>query len=138
MFEFSHTSIERMEGISPKLVRLSTLALKISPIDFGIPEHGGLRTAEEQHQLFLNGKSKADGYDNLSYHQSGNALDFYAYVNGASWNHDHLAMVAAAHLQAAATFGYSLEWGGFWKSNKTINGIPYGWDMAHLQLNTEE
>lgn len=124
-----------MNGINPKLIEISSLALKISKIDFGIPEHGGLRTGDEQHQLFLDGKSKADGAGKKSYHQTGDALDFYAYVNGrASWEEDHLTMVAAAYLQAASLLGYRLEWGGFWKSNKLINGIPYGWDMAHIQL----
>lgn len=138
MFEFSQKSLDRMEGVNPKLIRVAHLALKISKIDFGIPEHGGKREDDEQHQLFLDGKSKADGYDKLSYHQSGNALDFYAFVNGrASWEHDHLAMVAAAMLQAAAQLNVSLEWGGFWSSNELINGIPYGWDCAHIQLSIE-
>lgn len=135
MFEFSQNSLSNMEGINPKLIRITNLAIQICPIDFGIPEHGGLRTAETQHQLFLDEKSKADGYDNLSFHQSGDALDFYAFVDGrASWQHDHLAMVAIAHLQAASLFGYALEWGGLWRSNELINGIPYGWDCAHIQL----
>lgn len=134
-FTLSARSKQRREGVNPKLIEINDLALIICPIDFGIPDFGGLRSAEEQNSLFKNGKSKADGYTKESYHQSGDALDFYAFVNGhASWSHDHLAMVAAAHLQAASILGYELEWGGFWKSNELINGIPYGWDMAHIQL----
>ncbi|MDB4302169.1 M15 family metallopeptidase, partial [bacterium] len=78
-----------------------------------------------------------DGTEKLSKHQSGNALDFYAYVNGfASWDHDHLAMVACAYFQAASILGYRIKWGGLWKSkNPTIkNGIPYGWDCPHIEL----
>jgi hypothetical protein len=83
-----------------------------------------MRTAEDQHDLYLDGKSKCDGYDNESYHQSGKALDFYAYVDGAgSWKREHLTEVAAAFLQAAATLGYKLEWGGFWP-----------WDAPHVQI----
>ena len=126
MFKLSDKSKQRREGIDPRLIEISDLAIQISVIDFGIPGDGGLRTAERQNELFEDGKSKADGYDKLSEHQSGNALDFYAYVDGAaSWEPEHLAMVAAAFLQAAAMLGYKLKWGGLWKSFK---------DMPHVQL----
>jgi len=135
MFKFSSTSRLRMSGVNPEMLEIANLAIKISKIDFGIPQFGGVRTAEEQAQLFANGKSKADGVNNLSNHQSGRALDFYAYVDGrASWERDHLAMVACAFLQAASILGYSLSWGGLWSSNKTINGIPYGWDAGQIEL----
>jgi len=135
-FILSKRSLERREGIDPGLIAINDLALKITVIDFGIPEHGGLRTAEIQNGLFLEELSEADGYNNLSNHQSGDALDFYAFVNGAaSWEHHHLAMVAAAHLQAASMLKISINWGGFWqrKVPKYKNGIPYGWDMAHIE-----
>jgi len=134
MFKLSATSRSRMIGVNPCLIQIANLAIKISKVDFGIPEYGGVRTVEDQAKLYADGKSKADGVNHLSNHQSGDALDFYAYVGGASWQHDHLAMVAAAFLQAASILGHKLEWGGLWSSNKTINGIPYGWDMAHVEL----
>ena len=135
MFKLSERSKQRREGVDPKLIEISNLAIQISKIDFGIPGNGGLRTAETQNQLFKENLSKADGYENIGKHQSGDALDFYAYIDGSSsWRHDHLAMVAAAHLQAASILGYKIEWGGLWKSTKKTNGIPYGWDMAHIQL----
>ena len=125
-FKLSDKSKQRRAGIEPRLIEISDLAIQISVIDFGIPGDGGIRTAERQNELFEDGKSKADGYGKLSEHQSGNALDFYAYVDGAaSWAPEHLAMVAAAFLQAAATLGYKLKWGGLWKSFK---------DMPHVQL----
>ena len=76
-----------------------------------------LRTADNQAALFASNKSKADGVVNKSYHQSGKALDVYAYVDGkASWSKQDLAIVACAMLQAAAELGYKLKWGGLWKS----------------------
>ena len=126
MFAFSKSSLSRREGVSKKLIEISDLALKISPRDFGIPDHGGRRTKREQNSLYNDGLSKADGYEKLSYHQSGNALDVYAFVDGAaSWEEEHLAMVAAAMLQAANQLGYKLEWGGLWTSFV---------DMPHFQL----
>jgi peptidoglycan L-alanyl-D-glutamate endopeptidase CwlK len=135
MFELSANSRTRMKGIDPNLIAIANLAIKITKVDFGIPKYGGLRTKEDQNKLFNEGKSKADGYVKLSHHQSGEALDFYAYVDGkASWQPNHLAMVACAFLQAASMLGHKINWGCLWSSNKATNGIPYGWDMAHIEL----
>ena len=135
MFRFSTTSNKRRAGVDPRLIQISDRALEISVVDFGIPKHGGIRTAEEQYGLFLDGKSRADGTNDLSYHQSGKALDFYAFVDGkASWHPGHLAMVASAFLQAAAELGYRLTWGGLWLPVKTTSGVPHGWDAGHVQL----
>ena len=125
-YRLSQRSKQRREGVDYRLIAISDLAITLTVVDFGIPGDGGLRLAERQNELFIDGKSKADGYDNLSYHQSGKALDFYAYVDGkASWNTEHLAMVAAAFLQAASILGYQLQWGGLWASFK---------DYPHVQL----
>jgi len=135
MFKFSKTSNLRRLGVDCRLIQVSDRALEISVVDFGIPNHGGIRTAEEQYRLFLDGKSRADGTNDLSYHQSGKALDFYAFVDGkASWHPGHLAMVAAAFLQAGAEFGYRLTWGGLWLPVKTTKGVPHGWDAGHIQI----
>ena len=137
MFVLSITSRTRMVDVNPDLINITNLAIKLTVIDFGIPADGGIRTAERQKELFDEGVSNADGVINLSNHQSGDALDFYAYVDGkASWESHHLAMVAAAHLQAASMLGIKINWGGFWqrKIPKFKNGIPYGWDMAHIEL----
>jgi len=131
VFKLSKKSKQRREGVDPRLIEICDLAIQISVVDFGIPGDGGVREDERQYQLFLDGKSKADGYDKKSKHQKakdgyGKALDFYAYVDGkASWNTEHLAMVACAFLQAASMLGYKLKWGGLWKSFK---------DMPHVQI----
>lgn len=126
MFTLSKKSKQRREGVDPRLIEISDLAIQITVIDFGHPADAGKRTAERQNELYLDGKSKADGYDKLSRHQSGKALDFYAFVDGKdSWDTEHLAMVAAAFLQAASILGYKLKWGGLWKSFK---------DYPHVEL----
>ncbi len=126
MHKLSNRSRERLQGVNPKLIEVIELALTISAIDFGIPQHGGLRSAKEQKQLFDKGLSKCDGVNNKSYHQSGNAFDVFAYVDGkASWDRYHLTQVAAATLQAAATLGYAVEWGGHFK------GFV---DMPHFEI----
>lgn len=125
MHKFSEASLNHREGVDYRLVEISDMALNISAVDFGIPSSGGVRTAEEQNRLFHNDLSKCDGYNILSEHQSGKALDVYAYVNGASWDEAHLTTVAAAMLQAASILGCKLKWGGHWARFK---------DMAHFEL----
>lgn len=126
MFKFSSKSLERMEGLDRRLIAIAHRALQLTSVDFGIPEHGGLRTAVEQNKLYNEGLSQCDGYTFKSNHQSGMALDFFAYVDGkASWEKEYMAMIACAFLQSASELGYKLEWGGLWKSFK---------DMPHVQL----
>ncbi len=135
MFQFSQKSKQRRAGVDPRLIKLSDRALELSVVDFGIPKNGGKRTSEEQYRLYLDGKSRADGHVDKSYHQTGKALDFYAFVDGkASWHPGHLAMVAAAMLQAASELGYRVTWGGLWYPVKITGSVPHGWDASHVQL----
>lgn len=132
MFSLSESSKDHREGIDPRLIEISDLAITLTLIDFGHGPYAGLRKAEDQNGLFLDRKSKCDGYEKLSLHQTGKALDFYAYIDGAaSWKPKHLSMVVIAFFQAASKLGYAIESGALWKSSK--NKI-YGWDMPHIQL----
>jgi len=141
--QFSSKSVERMKGVHPDLITIFTEAIKNSPIDFGIPESGGVRTQGEQNILFQKGVSKCDGFNDISNHQIpagdsyGLALDFYAYINGrASWNKVHLAMVAsciittAKRLNKEGKIDIELTWGAEFGSDNF-----HGWDMPHIQIN---
>ena len=131
MFKFSKRSQERLSGVKPHVKETMELAIKLSSIDFGVPEYGGLRTVEDQAALFTAGKSKCDGRVSKSNHQSGEACDVYAYVDGkASWDLAHLALVAVYVMTAANMLGYKCEWGGTW----TKAGDLYGWDCPHFNI----
>jgi len=142
MFRLSEKSKERREGVDPRLIEIDDLAIQLTLIDYGHPADAGVRTASRQYELYEDKKSKCDGYIKRSNHQPsddgyGKALDFYAFVNGkASWELDHLTIVACAYLQAAGLLEYKIKWGGFWqrKTPRYINGIPYGWDAPHIEL----
>jgi peptidoglycan L-alanyl-D-glutamate endopeptidase CwlK len=143
MFKLSENSKQHRDGVDPRLIEISDLAITISLVDFGHGPDAGRRTDTRQHELFLEGASRADGYVHRGKHQAdptdglGKALDFYAYVDGhASWAPAHLTMVACAFLQAASMLGYKITWGGLWRSKnpEIINGIVYGWDLPHIQL----
>lgn len=129
-FEFSTRSLLRLQGVDEELYKLMKLALSRSPIDFGIPEYGGLRTAEDQKKLFDKGLSKADGTIKKSYHQTGNAVDVFAYVNGkASWDEAHLSLIAGVVLSCAKELGLNVTWGGTFGSKEFK-----GWDRPHFQI----
>ena len=136
-FQFSKSSKDRMGGVHPDLISTFNEAIKYSPVDFGVPEFGGKRTQGEQYQLFLKGLSKCDGTKNKSKHQSGMALDFYAYVGKATWDKNCLSIVAGAIMtnhaklkkEGKVSKDYDLVWGGTFGSDN-FNG----WDMPHFEL----
>ena len=129
-FEFSTRSLLRLQGVDEELYKLIKLALSRSPIDFGIPEYGGLRTPEDQKKLFDKGLSKADGIIKKSYHQTGKAVDVFAFVNGkASWDEQHLALIAGVVLSCAKEVGLNITWGGTFGSKEFK-----GWDRPHFQI----
>lgn len=125
-FRFSQRSLDNRAGVDERLIAVSDRAMALSVVDFGIPSSGGLRTVDQQKALFKSGHSNCDGVVKKSRHQSGAALDFYAYVDGrASWSSEHLCLVAAAHLQAASELGVALQWGGLWTAFR---------DLPHIEL----
>lgn len=144
MFKFSKKSEKRMEGIHPDLKLILCESIKVSPIDFGIPKDGGVRTAERQMEMYLDSsiKTNCDGINDLSNHQIqpgeqfGMAFDFYAYLNGRpSWGKHHLAMVAGTIMSTAnrllqqGLISIELVWGGTFGSN-SFNG----WDACHMEV----
>ncbi len=141
-FNFSKRSVERMQGVHPDLIVIFTEAIKTCPIDFGVPEFGGMRTKGEQNLLFKKGLSKCDGFDKISKHQLEyddpyvNALDFYAYISGkASWDKVHLAIVASTILSTATRLlkegliKIKIKWGATFGSS-----IFKGWDYPHIEI----
>ena len=127
-FAGGNRSLERMDGVDIYLIECATRSLVKSKYDMTIPEHAGVRTAEEQNSLFLAGKSKADGIENKSYHQSGFALDiipvsgyndlkpFYYWAN---------LMYIEWQIMISEGVNGQIEWGGLF--------MPNGWDKAHWQ-----
>jgi len=133
MYKLSSRSRSRLDGIDQVLIDIIEEGIKDSPFDFGIPQYGGLRTAEDQNKLYQQGRdlpgsiiTQVDGYIKKSYHQTGKAFDIYAYVDGkASWKEEHLTAIAEHLIQVAKEcFDVELTWGGSWKWR----------DMPHFQI----
>ena len=129
-FKLSSRSVARLLGVHIDLLDVAARAIQITKVDFGIPETGGRRTPNEQHQLYrtVNNMKGPDGYEVIGKHQKGEAIDFYAIdpeTNKASWDEVLLAQVACAFFQAAIELGVKIRWGGLFTS----------WtDMPHIEL----
>ena len=145
MFYLGNRSRSRLKGVDPRMIFLAEQSLIYTPIDFGIAYLGGLRTAKQQHQQFLKGASKADGYKVLSKHQAiprtngpsyGRAFDFYALINGQpSWDDVHIAIVGssivttAEWLRSQGKFNIKVRWGLTFGSDEFK-----GWDGGHIEV----
>lgn len=130
MYSFSEKSLKNMDGINPRLKEVMIESIKRSPIDFGIPADGGKRTAMRQNELFKKKLSNADGYKKIGKHQTGDAVDVFAFVDGqASWDEGHLSMIAGVVLSTAAEMGVQMRWGGTFGSDNFK-----GWDKPHFEL----
>lgn len=120
-YELSKTSLKRLEGVHPDLVRVVKRAIATSPVDFTVLE--GRRTVERQRELVKKGASKTMN----SRHLTGHAVDL-APLNASkqvSWDWPLYYKLAPVIKAAAKTEGVALEWGGDWKSFK---------DGPHWQL----
>lgn len=138
-FRLSRRSKKRLEEVNSKLKLLITRVLDKSPHDFGIPRHGGKRTAEEQNSLYnqVPRVTWLDGYIKLSYHQSGNAFDIFIYdEHGACWKcefkYHEVAEIFLKEFDLMKKEGIFsenevLKWGGHWKRFK---------DLPHFELRT--
>lgn len=120
-YKASLRSLNRLTGIESVLIAIivDALASEDCPHDFGIPQHGGKRTAGEQNLLYTSGASQKDGFIKESYHQSGKAFDIYAYIDGkASWDPNVLEALAR-HIMNIAREKYhvTIRWGGDWDSD---------------------
>ena len=110
---FSERSNSKLEGVDERLIRVATLALQLSPVDFGITE--GVRTLERQKQLVKAGASRTL----KSKHLEGKAIDVVAYVDGkVAWDWPLYEKIAKAFKQAAAELDVNIKWGGDWTTFK--------------------
>lgn len=126
-YKLSRLSLARLNGVKAILTAICVDAIPNSPYDFGIAWMGGVRTAVEQHRLFVNKKSKADGYTRISKHQKGLAFDIVCYEDGKiTWDEKIFTEVANHILETAKKqYGIELTWGGNWKSFQ---------DKPHFQI----
>ena len=125
---FSQRSLTALEGVHPDLVRVITLALELSPIDFMISE--GVRSRERQIMLYEKGFSlvRSGGTHEIQPDGYGHAVDVMAVgdLNGdgilnyrdtsLTWDKANYGAIAFAMKKAAVGLGVKIRWGGDFKS----------------------
>lgn len=148
MYKYGKASLANINSCELMVIRLCHGAMRRMnslhddiKVDFSIVS--GKREADEQLKRWLIGReliagtyqvtgetvTNCDGYDNLSTHQSGLAIDFAAWVNGkSSYDYKYMAIIASCFFAAAAELGIKITWGGHWKD-------PL--DMGHIQVELE-
>lgn len=132
MFYFSYTSCKRLEEVHPDLVRVVSLALTLSTVDFTVLE--GVRSKERQLKLFQAGGSRTLNSRHIPTLPAdkkrkvpvAHAVDLGAWLDGeVRWDWPLYYQIANAMKLAALEEDVLIEWGGDWKDPK---------DGPHFQL----
>lgn len=111
-FKLSKNSLNKLNGVDPRLVSVVQRAIEISKTDFGVTE--GLRSIATQKKYVAQGKSQTMD----SKHITGDAVDLVAYVGSkVSWELNLYDNIADAMKQAAIEKGVSVRWGAAWHIN---------------------
>ena len=122
MPSFSQRSLDRLKTCHPDLRRLFSSVV----VKFDCTILQGVRTDEEQAELYRQGRTKLDGVTKRSKHQAradglSYAVDVVCYP--IDWNVSDEAVAARWLAFARAVFaeaerqGISLRWGGDWNRN---------------------
>ncbi len=134
-YKLSNSSNRRLKGVSPNLIEVVKLALKRTPIDFGIAWMGGLRTAEDQNKLFKEDRSTKDGYEKKSKHQYGEAIDFQPYVNGKLDRSEHNYLIIIGVFFACANeLGINIRSGLNWDKDQVFITDQNFQDAPHIEI----
>lgn len=129
---FNNGTINLLRHVDSKLEKLveeTGRVLREEGVHIKMQITQGFRTAREQLECYQRGASKCDGYRFKSNHQSGRAIDYSLYQNGKYLTGDdaqseaQYSKVAKAFKTAAHRLGYSIEWGGDWRSFKDNDHI---------------
>lgn len=136
-FKLGKNSRKNIKGVRDSIITLIERVLEKSEHDFGIPRYGGLRTAQEQNNLFhqIPRITQKDGFNKISYHQSGNAFDIFIFdEHGACWackeKYKEVADLFKAEFDLMKEEGLfkneeTLRWGGDWVRFK---------DLPHFEI----
>jgi len=133
MWRFSTRSATHLRSAHPALIEACSLALEISPVDFGIS--CGYRGREEQTVLHAAGMSQLE-YPHSKHNKApSEAVDVFPYVRGkgAVWDDDRLFFVIAGLvLGIGHARGHKMRWGGAWKGSLNLPGQFK--DLPHIEL----
>lgn len=122
----SKTSLDRLVGVHPDLVRVVKTAITLTDVDFGVA--AGTRDEKQQELYVQTGKSTTMNSLHLPQKDGfSHAVDLYAYINGAA-SYDMMVFrrVIQAMFTAAIIEQVQIESGSLWRTFI---------DSPHFQLN---
>ena len=123
MFVLSKRSLNKLVGVHPDLVKVTTRAIQVSEVDFAVLE--GLRTLEKQKTLVASGASTTLN----SRHLTGHAVDLMAIIDRqVRWDWPLYHKIAAAMKAASKELSIPIEWGGDWQTFKDGPHFQLPWD----------
>lgn len=136
-YKLGERSMGRLEGVDPRLVGLlqDVISSPENTFDFGITKEGGLRTYQDQFDLYKQGRQfsgKGDISNPLSWidanvkeqktwtmgslHRKGRAVDLYINTpEGADWSEESFKELGGSIKKRAGELGLDVTWGGDWK-----------------------
>ncbi len=124
MPEFGKTSRERLNGVNARLRTLCNEVVKLRDCSI----LSGLRTIEEQSELYKSGKSRTMN----SKHLTGNAVDLAPYpIDWGDTKRFHY--FAGIVIGMAHEMGIKIRWGGDWDSDGDSNDQKFN-DLVHFEL----
>jgi peptidoglycan LD-endopeptidase CwlK len=117
-------SERNLKDVHPVLQKIIRSAMDDSPVRFIVIE--GRRALQRQREMVKAGASQTMN----SRHLTGHAVDVAAMVGGkVRWDWPLYAKIAAHVKDVARALGYTIEWGGDWRTFK---------DGPHFQLSKRE
>ena len=119
-FKLGKTSLTKLDGVHPNLVKVIKRAIEITIQDFSVNE--GLRTLDRQKRLVAAGASRTMNSKHLKQSDGfGHAADLIPWGdfdgNGKSeisWAWEHFYPIAEAMRKAAKELNIRVRWGGCW------------------------
>lgn len=156
--KFGRSSAKRLNTCHHDLIKITTLALKLSPVDFGISQ--GERTIEQQQQYFDTGKSRINPSRYSTPRElakrakhitiefdpdfgESRAVDVFAYVAGKkhlAYDHRTLSVIAGCFYSAASILfdqgvtDHLIRWGGDWDQDGEIVHDQNLVDLPHFEI----
>lgn len=123
-FDFNRRSLDNLIGVHEDLVTVARLAIHVSDVDFAVIQ--GMRTAAQQEEYFLAGKSQRRTGGK---HQIGHAIDVMACVGDVdhdgdtdeNWAWPHYPLIAHAFQMASRDLGVQIVWGAAW--DRQLEGL---------------
>lgn len=123
-------SLKRLDTCDERIQKVLNEVIK--HYDFMILE--GTRTVEQQQQYYKEGKSKLDGINQKSKHQSYPSLAVDIAPYPIDWNDSkRFYYLAGLVIATANSMGIKLRWGGDWDSDGDFKDNNFN-DLPHFEL----